>query len=130
MRQIVLFDGDCHFCSKAVQFILKHEKESSTYFASLQSEIGQDLLSLYKVDISIDSFVFIQDDKVYIESTAALQLAKELKGIWSLGALFLIVPAFLRDPIYRLIAKYRYKFNRDNKACKLLTKEEKKRFLS
>lgn len=129
MEHIVLFDGECNFCNRAIQFILKHEGDHLCHFASLQSKIGQDLLKDYGIKEDTDSFIYICHQKAYLESTAALMLTKRLRGIWRLGQVFLLVPKFLRDKLYRIIAKNRHKIIKNDK-CILLNKAQAQRFLS
>ena len=79
-KTILLFDGYCNLCHSSVQFVLKHEKKSELYFTSLQSPIGLEILTYYKIDSSkIDSLVLIEKNKAYTKSTAALKLGKYLK---------------------------------------------------
>ncbi|HLR71457.1 MAG TPA: thiol-disulfide oxidoreductase DCC family protein [Pseudogracilibacillus sp.] len=129
MNNIVLFDGDCNFCNKSVQFIIKRDPNGLFKFASLQSEIGEQLLKQYNVTTHIDSIVLIDKNRAYVKSSAALRICKHLRGIWKLFYSFLIIPKPLRDIGYNLIAKYRYKWFGINHQCKIPTDEERSRFL-
>jgi predicted DCC family thiol-disulfide oxidoreductase YuxK len=77
----------------------------------------------------MDSFVFIEDDKVYSQSTAALKVCKYLSGLWPLLYGFIIVPKFIRDGVYNLIAKNRYKWFGVKQECMIPTPEVKARFI-
>ena len=129
MTGIVLFDGQCVFCDHSVQFILKRDVGEVFQFASLQSDVGQQLLNQYNVDPSMDSIVVIYKNKVYIQSDAAIVIAQQFKGIWKLLVLVKIVPRWLRNKIYALIAKNRYRLFGQMDTCRIPTKEERRRFL-
>lgn len=125
---IVLFDGDCNFCNTSVQFIFKREKKNSFYFASLQSDKGKELLEKYKLqNLDLSSMVFISNNKAYLKSSAALRIAGQLKGLWPLMMVFLIVPPFIRNWVYDQIAKRRHKLLKQK--CALPTPELRARFL-
>ncbi len=126
--RIILFDGICNFCDASVQFIMKRDN-GAFKFASLQSDIGQELVTRHKLQ-GIDSLVLIEEDKAYTKSTAALRIAKRLKGLWSVLYIGIIIPKPLRDPLYDLFAKNRYRLFGKKEACMLPTKEERARFLS
>ncbi len=84
MGGIILFDGICNFCNSSVQFIIKRDRAAFFKFASIQSEVGQALLEQYKVPANINSVIYIEQGKVYVESTAALNITRHLDGLWYL----------------------------------------------
>ena len=129
MTGIILFDGQCVFCDHSVQFILKRDIDEVFQFASLQSEVGQQLLKEYNVDSSIDSIVVIYKNKVYIQSDAAICIAQQFKGLWKLLVVVKLLPKWLRDKMYALIAKNRYRIFGQMDTCRIPTKEERRRFL-
>ena len=129
MSSIVLFDGVCNFCNGAVNFIIRHDHEHKFRFAPMQSAIGEELRSKYDIGSDVDSIVLIENDRAYLHSTAGLRVAKGLGGVWSLGYVFIIVPAFIRDFCYRLFAKNRYRLFGRQDACMLPTPGVRERFL-
>ena len=129
MGGILLFDGVCNFCNGSVQFIIKRDQAAYFQFASIQSEAGQALLTQYKIPVEIGSVVFIENGRAYTESTAALKVCRQLDGAWKLFYVLLIVPPFIRNFVYRLFAKNRYRLFGQTEACMLPTKEQRKRFL-
>ena len=109
-RSIILFDGVCNLCDSAVQFIIKRDKKNHFSFASLQSAKGQKILSKYNLPSNdINSFVLLENGKLYTRSTGALKVTKKLNGLWPLLYGFIIIPKFIRDSIYKWIAGNRYK---------------------
>lgn len=127
-QHIVLYDGDCNFCNHSVQFIFKREKKTVFYFAALQSDIGKSLLSKHGMtEFDLNSVVYLCGNKVYLRSSAALQICKRLKGMWPLLFVFIVVPPFIRDYFYNQIAKRRHRLAKNN--CALPSAELRKRFL-
>ena len=129
MNSVILFDGVCNFCNGAVNFIIRHDGEKKFKFAPLQSEFGQEMRAKYGIGEDIDSIILIENDKAYMHSTAGLRVAKGLGGIWLLGYVFIIVPAFIRDWAYRLFAKNRYRLFGRQDACMLPTPDIRERFI-
>jgi predicted DCC family thiol-disulfide oxidoreductase YuxK len=130
-NSIILFDGICNVCSGAVQFVIKRDKKNHFRFASLQSPEGQKLLKFNELPANdFNSFILIEDEKVYTKSTGALRVTKNLSGLWPLLYGFIIVPKFLRDSIYDLIAKNRYKWFGKKDSCMIPTPEVRAKFLN
>ena len=137
----MLFDGVCNFCDASVNFVIEHDPEGYFKFAPLQSEAGMKLAAEHGFEskvantettdgsIPIDSVILVEDGKAYTHSTAALRIARRLKGIWSWAYGFIIVPAPIRDFFYRLFAKYRYRFFGRKDECMLPSPEVRARFL-
>src|SRR5690625_7722074 len=79
--QIILFDGDCHFCDRSVQFILKRDRHAYFKFASLQSELGQMLLKKYHIPTDTDSFILVTPKQEYFNSSADLNVVCIFHGL-------------------------------------------------
>lgn len=128
-HSVILFDGVCNLCNGAVQFIIKRDPHAHFRYASLQSEIGKSLLQQYQIPEELKTFILIEQNKVYKRSTAALRVAKQLKGAWPALYLFIIIPPFIRDGVYNLIGKYRYSWFGKKDACMMPTPNIQSRFL-
>ncbi len=129
--KIVLFDGVCNLCNHSVQFIIKHDAKKQIKFASLQSVIAKDLLKQHGIiEDDINSIVFLDEKRLYIKSTAALKIAKYLDKGWFLLPLLMIIPQFIRDAVYSLIAKYRYKWFGKQESCLIPSDQQKELFLT
>ena len=126
----ILFDGVCNLCNGTVHFIIKRDKKKLIRYAALQSDTGLQLLQqsglIWK---DMQSFVFFESKKVYTRSTAALKVCRYLKAGWPLFYGFIIVPRFIRDGIYNLIARNRYKWFGKREQCMVPSQEIKSRFL-
>jgi predicted DCC family thiol-disulfide oxidoreductase YuxK len=129
MNSVILFDGECNFCDSSVQFIIKRDPKGLFHFASLQSEAGQEFLKKYGVPADVDSMVLIEKEKAYYKSSAALRICRHLQGAWKLFYGFIIIPSPIRNIIYDLIAKNRYKWFGKKESCMLPPPSVRKRFL-
>ena len=131
LKPIILFDGICNLCDGVVQFIVRHDPNKKFLFTSLQSEAGQTLLKQYQLPLeNFNSFLLIQDGKVYNKSTGALKVARQIKGVWKWLYIFIIITTFIRDAVYSWIAKYRYEWFGKKDICMIPTPELKARFLT
>jgi len=127
---IILFDGVCNLCNGFVQFVIKNDPAQRFRFAALQSDLAQSLLQGMPVPHrNIDSVVLIQNGRFYQQSTAALRVLRHLKGPWPLLYVAIILPKFLRDWLYALVAKNRYRWFGHRDSCMMPTPELKARFL-
>ena len=129
-EHILLFDGVCNLCNGLVQFIIERDKEAVFKFSPLQSSYAQNQLKqlgLSRTDY--DSIVYIKNKAVLIRSTAALHILKDLKGIWRLFYIFIIIPLPIRDFFYTIIARNRYRFLGKRDVCMIPTQEIRQRFL-
>jgi predicted DCC family thiol-disulfide oxidoreductase YuxK len=124
-KHIVLFDGECNFCNYWVNYIIKRDKKDAFRFSSLQSTIGKELLKQHKISSTIDSVLLIKQNIPYIKSTAALKIAQSLGGTTSILYPLIVIPRFIRDFFYDIIAKYRYKwFGKSN--CEFIPTQKNK----
>ena len=129
-KPIILFDGVCNFCNGSVNFLIRQDKKNVFRFAALQSQTAQKLLAQYKKQKKgFESFVLMQDGKAYEKSSAALKVLKKLPWYWKWAQVFWIVPKFIRDGVYNLIAKNRYKWFGKKEECMIPMPELKSRFL-
>ncbi len=128
---IVLFDGVCNFCNSSVNFIIRHDKKAHFKFAPIQSQIGKVLCEKFEIDLKkIDSIILIENDQFYFKSSAILRITKKLNGVYPLLFGFIIIPRFVRDAVYDLIARNRYKWFGKKESCMIPTPDVKERFIS
>lgn len=131
-KKIVLFDGVCNLCNTAVQRIIKRDKDDIYRFASLQSDIGKQLTAERGIDTAkVDSIIMVNPGNAYyIKSTAALEIAKDMRGAYAFFApVLLYIPVRIRDFVYDLIARNRYKWFGKKDQCMIPTPELKAKFL-
>lgn len=129
-KNIILFDGLCNLCSNSVQFIIKRDSKEYFRFASLQSSLGQHQLNTLGLPSNQFYSVFlIKDGILFQKSDAALEITKKLDGLWPTFYIFKIVPKFMRDWAYGIVAKNRYSWFGKRDACMIPTVELKSRFI-
>ena len=129
-HKIILFDGVCNLCNGAVDFFIRHDKKDIFRYAALQSEIGIELQKKLNIDHeNIESFILIDGNKYYKKSTAALRVAGMIGFPFNLLYPLLVVPPFIRNGVYDIIAKFRYKWFGKKSTCRIPTPEERKKFL-
>ena len=130
-KPIILFDGVCNLCNNAVQFVINHDSSDKFLFAALQSKTGQQLLQQYNLPkAGFNSLILIQNGKVFLKSTAALLVAKQLTGPVKLLYGFIIVTAFIRNTVYTFIATNRYKWFGKTNSCMIPSSSLRAKFLN
>ena len=127
--KIVLFDGVCNFCNSSVQFIIRHDKSNALKFASLQSNTGQELIAKYNIPKDVDSVIFIDNGNAFIKSEAALRIADNFGGVWKMMRILKVIPAFIRNLFYDIIARNRYKWFGKKETCMIPSPEIRNRFM-
>lgn len=127
---ILLYDGSCGFCQQSVQFILQNERDESVCFAPLQSDFASQLIKEHPFLQTIDSIVVLQGKEVLVESDAVIALTTYLKFPYHLGKMLKIFPKYSRDALYKLVAKHRHRFVRNNETCLLPSPQQRKRFFT
>lgn len=129
-KAIVLFDGFCNFCSSSVLFIIKRDRGVYFRFAALQTGSGKLIKEKYGLSLDkTDSIILIENNKVYYRSTAALRITRKLKGAWKLFYATIIIPPFIRDFFYDLVARNRYRWFGKRNTCFMPDQAVKERFI-
>jgi predicted DCC family thiol-disulfide oxidoreductase YuxK len=129
---VIFFDGICNLCNASVIFIIRHDKRGRFKFASLQSEFAKDFLKKHALLADArslpDSLILVQENKIYFKSEAAVEIAKQLSGIWKFFVVFGIIPRPLRDRLYDVVARNRYKWFGKRQSCMVPASEISERF--
>jgi predicted DCC family thiol-disulfide oxidoreductase YuxK len=127
---LILFDGVCNLCNGFVQFLIKRDPAGKFRFASLQSDFGRSQLLRFNLDPDLlHSVILIEGDNVLQRSDAALRIVNQLGGAWKILNAFKIFPKFLRDALYNVVARNRYKVFGKRDSCMIPTPELKARFI-
>ena len=130
-RPLYFFDGHCVLCSSFVRFCLERDPEGHLKFASAQSALGHRVLdALGLPHDTLDRTILLLDgDEVFARSAAALRSLRYLKGPVKALRLLMLIPAVLRDPVYDLIARNRYRWFGRRLACFVPTPQTRSRFI-
>lgn len=127
-RPVLFFDGMCNLCSRSVQFVLKRDRKRIFLFGSLQSPKGA--AAQKQVGQAADSFILFYKGRYYIQSDAAIKTALLLGGAWKIVAAAYIVPRFIRNAVYRFVARNRYKWFGKRESCMVPRPEYAAQFLT
>lgn len=122
-QTVILFDGICNLCNGTVGFLMKKDRKKQFRFVALQSETGKTYIQKFNIPPSTESVIAIKQNRTYFESDAAIEIAGMLPYPWKLGKLIKVIPKKLRDYIYRIIAKNRYKWFGKTDSCRIITEE-------
>lgn len=127
---IVLFDGECAFCERAVVFMARRDPAGYFRFGASQSPEGAAALEPYGVRReTARSIILIEDGKVYLRSTATLRIAAKLTFPWSLLRVCLAIPVPVRDGVYRVVSAVRQRLAGRSNACEIPPPEIRARMI-
>ena len=117
-RPIIVFDAECLLCSANAQFVLDHDRQGRFLLASMQGEAGSALFRRFGIDpADPDTLIVVDGDRVRRDSDAILAIWSGLGWPWRAGAMFRLVPRLLRDPVYRWVARNRYRLFGKRDTC-------------
>jgi predicted DCC family thiol-disulfide oxidoreductase YuxK len=126
----ILFDGVCNLCNGFVRFVIARDPSGRFRFAALQSSAAASLLRDAGVTAPLpDSMVLVQDGRVYVRSDAALRVARGLRFPWPMAYACIVVPRFIRDRVYDVVAAHRYRWFGRRDICVLPSPDLQRRFL-
>lgn len=129
-NHIIIFDGICNLCNFVVQFVIKRDKKNIFKFLPLQSQKAKEMIKRFhgKVE-NLESVILIQDSIIYYESDAVIKISQLLNYPWKIFCFFKFIPKFVRDRIYKMIARNRYNWFGKRETCMIPTKEQISKFL-
>lgn len=127
--KIVFFDGYCSLCNSLIDWLLQIDTTGKLKFASLQGKTATTLLNQGSWSVNLDTIVYLRNEKKITQSSAVLAILSDLGGIWAMTKILYIVPKFLRDFFYKIIANHRYRIFGKRDSCRMPTSEERERLL-
>lgn len=127
---IIVFDAECVLCSANAQFVLRHDRRGHFRLASMQGTVGEALYHKFGIDpADPETLIVVSGDQALRDSTAALAIWSGLGWPWRALTILRVVPALLRDPLYRLIARNRYRLFGKRQTCWMPKPEQADRVL-
>jgi predicted DCC family thiol-disulfide oxidoreductase YuxK len=130
-KSIVFFDGVCNLCNASIDFILKRDTKNLFLVGALQEDFSKKILSNYSVKQDyLESLILLEENQIYFKSTAALRIARHLKGLWPIFYLLIALPVWIRDPVYDWIGRNRYRWFGKKNTCRIASPDEQTKFLS
>lgn len=128
--RVVLYDGVCNLCNASARFIINRDPKGRYRFAHLQSQTGKNLAKQHGIEPSTtDSFVLIAHNQALIKSDAWLSILESLGGIWQTTRVFRLVPRPMRDAVYDVVGRLRYRVFGKTTYCQTPHPDAYKRFL-
>jgi predicted DCC family thiol-disulfide oxidoreductase YuxK len=130
-RSVIVFDGVCHLCNGWVRLLLKHDTREQFLFAPMQFPAGRRLLQEHGLDPNTPvSFLLLDKGAAYTDTGAIVRILRKLGGGWTVaGGLISVIPRILRDPIYRAVARHRYRIFGRRSKCMVPTSDTASRFI-
>jgi predicted DCC family thiol-disulfide oxidoreductase YuxK len=129
-KPIILFDAACVLCSANAQFVLKHDKAGRFLLASMQGEAGAALYRAQGMDPNDpSSLLIIEGERVRRDSDAVISIYESLGFPWRMFTVLRIIPTFFRDPVYRWVARNRYRLFGKRSSCWVAPQEYRNRML-
>ena len=109
--RIIIFDGSCRLCTALVRFVRYHDRQGVFVFASAQSASGSALQSRLGIDaLEARTLILVKNGQALTRSDALVAIARDLDGVWRLGALFTFIPRRLRDAFYAFVVAHRHRW--------------------
>jgi len=127
-RALFVFDGVCVLCSGAASFIMRHDKKALINFTPAQAALGRALYIHYGIEMD-ESYLLIAEGRAYTASRGYAELSRILGGWWHILRVAALIPERLRDWVYAVIARNRYRWFGKTEYCTLLTTEQRRRLL-
>lgn len=128
-RPIIFFDGVCAMCNRFVDLMLRVDHKQVFLFAPIQGETARELLPPIGEDPEKWSMVYMDEQGIHDQSDASLEVYRRLGGPWTVLGWLRFIPRFVRNPVYRLIARNRYRVFGKREVCRIPTADERARFL-
>ena len=128
-KEIILFDGDCNLCNNYINLIIKHDKKDNFRFATIKSQIGQNIIKNFDLtNVEDDTLFLVKRRCAYTKSDAVIKILSSLQFPINILSLIVLIPRFIRNYFYDIIARNRKKFFK-TKSCLGAKQEHAKRFL-
>ncbi|MEM9545483.1 MAG: DCC1-like thiol-disulfide oxidoreductase family protein [Bacteroidota bacterium] len=124
---IVIYDGACGFCNSSIRFILKQNPSKNLKFVAYQSELGTQIRQTLKINEGMESIIVVDKDSYSIKSNAIFRIMDHVNSKWKHLRYFRIIPSFISDFIYSIIANNRYRIQKNE--CPIPTAEERSFFI-
>lgn len=129
-RPLIIFDGDCVLCSRTMRLILRLDRDALFRLTPAQGPIGQGLYRHLNLPTdSFETYLLVADGQIYQRSTAVAQIAQRLPWPWKMVSAMRIIPRPIRDALYNLIARHRYRIFGRREACGIADAKLQQRML-
>lgn len=128
--KILFFDGYCSLCNSLIEWLIRRDTKNVLQFASLQGETAKTHLpSFLRNTEDVDTVIYLREGKIHDRSAAILWVLQDLGGLWKITVAFFLIPSFLRNIVYRWVARNRYRWFPKRETCRVPTAQEKQKIL-
>jgi len=128
-KPIIFFDGVCAMCNTFVNFALRIDRRELFLFAPLQGTTARELLPPLSDDPGQWSMIYLDEKGIHDQLDASLEVYRKLGGVWRILSLMRYIPRSIRNPMYRILARNRYRWFGKKEQCRIPTEAERRRFL-
>jgi predicted DCC family thiol-disulfide oxidoreductase YuxK len=128
MNKLIIFDGECVLCSNTVHWLLKRDKKGVFYFTQRNSKKSGELAQKYSIEFP-DSIVYLCDGKIHTQSDAVIKIVTDLGGFYKLAKLLFLFPKPLRNLVYKIISKNRYRWFGKREHCFVPSIKDRLKFI-
>ena len=129
-ERVIVFDGVCNFCNAFVNLVMDRDAREEFKFGTLQSEPAQHILNQFELATEdFETFLLLEQGKLFTKSTAALKILRRLNGLWPILYIFILIPRPIRDAVYSFIARHRYGWMGKTTSCRVPTAKDYQRFV-
>jgi predicted DCC family thiol-disulfide oxidoreductase YuxK len=128
-RPIIFFDGVCKLCQGSVRFIFRHDRREQFFYSSLQGKTFKELNLQDFLPKNTDSIILYEGNEIFLKSKAIFWIIRKLGGGFKILLVFSLLPIWITDGIYDLVAKYRYRIFGKKDKCTIPVNDDKKSFL-
>ena len=125
----LVYDDVCKLCNSWVRFVIHRDKKDIFRFVALQSELGQQLRANAQVKEGIETVLLLSENKLYSLSDVSFRCVRLIGGAWRLFSIFKIIPSFIRNAVYLLIKRNRYRWFGKYEACPIIPTEWQHKFM-
>lgn len=126
---IIFFDGHCNLCNGLVNFVIRRDKKAHFRFCALQNTKAVESLTKYQIIKGIDSIIYLEKGLLYEKSSAVLRICRKLNWPWPFFFILVVIPSFIRNAVYDMVAKKRYKWFGRRANCRIPEPGIKDRFI-
>jgi predicted DCC family thiol-disulfide oxidoreductase YuxK len=129
-ERVIVFDGVCNWCNAWINFMIDHDPQEKFKLGMLQSDQAKQILQELQLPAeNFETFLLLEQGRIFTKSTAALRIVRQLSGFWPLLYIFIVVPRPLRDAVYDFVARHRYQWMGKADACRVPTPNDRARFV-
>lgn len=125
---VVFFDGICGLCNNFIDLLMQEDRGRVLYFSPLQGSTAQERIAEH-LALPVETVIYQRNGRTFTKSSAALRILSDIGGVWKVMTILLVIPAFMRNAVYDLVARNRYRWFGKKESCRMPTPEERARFL-